>query len=46
MPTLGIGYQNKWTSICVVHEDKVVRLTNFYNERFDDIAYTVSKYNS
>lgn len=44
MAVLGIGYQNKWTSICVVHENKVVQLTNFYNERFDDIAYTVNKY--
>ena len=44
MALLGIGYQNKWTSICVVHENKVVQLTNFYNERFDDIAYTVNKY--
>ena len=44
MALLEIGYQNKWTSICIVHENKVMQLTNFYNEKFDDIAYTVSKY--
>lgn len=44
MPTLGIGYQNKWTSICVTYNGKVVELTSFYDKDFSDIAYHINQY--
>lgn len=44
MPTLGIGYQDKWTSICVTYNGKVVELTNFYDKDFSDIAYRINQY--